>query len=94
MNQDPFRFFRVEAAELSEELSRGVLALETGTPAEVVPRLLRAAHTLKGAARVVKHRALALTLLWIAGCSHVPPRPTVDPIDQVKPHRECHLIQI
>ncbi|HEX4339659.1 MAG TPA: response regulator [Polyangiaceae bacterium] len=58
-DQDPYRFFRIEAAELSEELSRGVLALGTGSPLEHVPRLLRAAHTLKGAARVVKHRGLA-----------------------------------
>ena len=59
MEQDPYRFFRIEAAELSEQLSRGVLSLGAGAPAEHVPKLLRAAHTLKGAARVVKHRALA-----------------------------------
>ena len=57
---DPFRYFRVEAAEILEELGKGILALERGArPADLVPNLLRLAHTLKGAARVVKHVTLA-----------------------------------
>jgi len=57
---DPYRYFRVEARELLEQLGRGVLELEKASqPAEVVARLLRLAHTLKGAARVVKQRAIA-----------------------------------
>jgi two-component system chemotaxis sensor kinase CheA len=53
--KDPYRYFRVEARELLDELSRGVLDLEAapGDRAEIVARLLRAAHTLKGAAHVV-----------------------------------------
>ncbi|MBL8786795.1 MAG: response regulator [Deltaproteobacteria bacterium] len=55
MGDDPFRYFRVEAAELTEVLERGLLALERGPPeGDLVQRLLRAAHTLKGAARIVR----------------------------------------
>lgn len=57
---DPYRYFRIEAAELLGELEKGVAALRDGTPAaEVVARLLRSAHTLKGAARVVKRPEIA-----------------------------------
>jgi two-component system chemotaxis sensor kinase CheA len=60
MSQDPYRYFRVEARELLEQLGTGLLELERGPPAaELVPRLLRLAHTLKGAARVVKLPAIA-----------------------------------
>jgi two-component system chemotaxis sensor kinase CheA len=57
---DPYRYFRIEAHELVEQLQRGVLDLEKGaSAAECVPKLLRLAHTLKGAARVVKQREIA-----------------------------------
>lgn len=56
---DPFKYFRIEARELVDALARDVLALEKGGGADAVARILRAAHTLKGAARIVKHRALA-----------------------------------
>ena len=60
MSQDPYRYFRIEARELLEQLGTGLLELERGPPtAELVPRLLRLAHTLKGAARVVKLPAMA-----------------------------------
>ncbi|MBI1947546.1 MAG: response regulator [Deltaproteobacteria bacterium] len=60
MTKDPYRYFRVEARELVEGLTQGVLALEKGAAsAELVSRLLRLAHTLKGAARVVKQAAIA-----------------------------------
>jgi two-component system chemotaxis sensor kinase CheA len=60
MAQDPYRYFRVEARELTEQLSRNALELEKdGPPAGIVARLLRVAHTLKGAARVVKQREIA-----------------------------------
>lgn len=60
MGVDPYKYFRVEAAELHESMGRGVLALERGvTDPDLVPRLLRLAHTLKGAARVVKQRRIA-----------------------------------
>jgi light-regulated signal transduction histidine kinase (bacteriophytochrome) len=60
MATDPYKYFRVEARELLEQLGKGVLELEKGPPsADVVPRLLRFAHTLKGAARVVKQPEIA-----------------------------------
>jgi two-component system chemotaxis sensor kinase CheA len=59
MVQDPYRYFRVEARELLEQLGQGVLDLERGAPPELVTRMFRWAHTLKGAARVVKQRDIA-----------------------------------
>ncbi len=55
---DPYKYFRLEARELVDELGKGTLALEHGASQEIVhgivQRLLRHAHTLKGAARVVR----------------------------------------
>jgi two-component system chemotaxis sensor kinase CheA len=52
---DPYKYFRVEARELLSGMGQGVLDLEKGGwDADVVAKLLRLAHTLKGAARVVK----------------------------------------
>lgn len=59
MADDPLRYFRVEAKELAEQLQKGVLELEQGGGAQAMQRMLRAAHTLKGAARVVKQREIA-----------------------------------
>ncbi|HEY5277757.1 MAG TPA: response regulator [Coriobacteriia bacterium] len=60
MAKDPYQYFRVEARELLDGLAQGILQLEKGTAApEVVARLLRLAHTLKGAARVVKQPGIA-----------------------------------
>jgi two-component system, chemotaxis family, sensor kinase CheA len=59
MAQDPYRYFRVEARELVDQLGRGLLDLEKGAGGEMVAQLLRLAHTLKGAARVVKQPAIA-----------------------------------
>jgi two-component system chemotaxis sensor kinase CheA len=56
MARDPYRYFRIEARELLDVIERGAVGLaEDGasTP-ELVDALLRQAHTLKGAARVVK----------------------------------------
>lgn len=55
MAQDPYRYFRLEARDILEQFAQGILALEKGvvSPA-AIQRLLRLAHTLKGAARVVK----------------------------------------
>lgn len=52
--KDPYRYFRIEAQELLEGLGQGLLQLETSTDEELKKLLLRHAHTLKGAARVVK----------------------------------------
>ncbi len=59
MSQDPYRYFRVEARELLNQLGKTVLELEKGPSPELVARLLRLAHTLKGAARVVKQPKIA-----------------------------------
>ncbi len=60
MSKDLYRYFRVEARELLQGLTDGVLALEQGESASgIIDRLLRIAHTLKGAARVVKQGEVA-----------------------------------
>jgi two-component system chemotaxis sensor kinase CheA len=60
MAKDPFRYFRVEARELLDGLTQGILALERGDVSpELLARLLRLAHTLKGAARVVRQAEVA-----------------------------------
>src|ERR1700728_3254070 len=60
MARDPYKYFRVEARELLDQLGRGILDLEKSLPtSDLVPQLLRLAHTLKGAARVVKQREIA-----------------------------------
>jgi two-component system chemotaxis sensor kinase CheA len=59
MAQDRFKYFRIEARELLEGLTKGMLDLERQPDRELVGRLLRLAHTLKGAARIVGHRELA-----------------------------------
>ncbi|MEU4428197.1 response regulator [Actinoplanes sp. NPDC024001] len=57
--RDPLRYFRVEARDLVDQISAGVLDLDQRPGPEPVARLLRAAHTLKGAARVVKQKEIA-----------------------------------
>jgi two-component system chemotaxis sensor kinase CheA len=53
--EDPYRYFRIESEELVGGLAQGTLELERGGDAsDGVRRMLRLAHTLKGAARVVK----------------------------------------
>jgi two-component system, chemotaxis family, sensor kinase CheA len=60
MAKDPYRYFRIEARELLDQLVSGVLELEKGAQDADLPlRLLRFAHTLKGAARVVKQAKIA-----------------------------------
>lgn len=60
MAKDPYKYFRVEARELLDGLARDLLALEKdGSVKDRVGSLLRAAHTLKGASRVVKQAAVA-----------------------------------
>ncbi|KFE68930.1 response regulator [Hyalangium minutum] len=55
-----FSHFQVEARELLEQLSQGFVSLqEGGEDPQVVPQLFRWAHTLKGAAQVVKQAQLA-----------------------------------
>lgn len=60
MANDPYKYFRVEARELALGLGQGVLELEKGVrDVALVLRLLRLAHTLKGAARVVRQLEIA-----------------------------------
>ena len=60
MAQDPYKYFRPEAREILDQFSREVLDLEKGdSGAPIVRQLLRLAHTLKGAARVVKQTEIA-----------------------------------
>jgi two-component system, chemotaxis family, sensor kinase CheA len=60
MAQDPYKYFRPEVREILDQFSRGVLDLEKGgSGAPIVRQLLRLAHTLKGAARVVKQSEIA-----------------------------------
>ncbi|HEX2009630.1 MAG TPA: Hpt domain-containing protein [Roseateles sp.] len=56
MSKDPHRYFRIEARELLDQLGAGLLALEQegSEGVAIVAQLLRQAHTLKGAARVVR----------------------------------------
>jgi two-component system, chemotaxis family, sensor kinase CheA len=60
MARDPYRYFRIESRELLDQLGKGALELDKGSAApELVALMLRLAHTLKGAARVVKQREIA-----------------------------------
>lgn len=60
MAKDPYKYFRVEARELLDGLTQGIIDLEKSDASkELVSRLLRLAHTLKGAARVVKQKEVS-----------------------------------
>lgn len=60
MVKDPYKYFRIEAREILEGLNQGVLEIEKGTHGiDLVGRILRLAHTLKGASRVVKQHGIA-----------------------------------
>jgi two-component system, chemotaxis family, sensor kinase CheA len=55
-----FSHFQAEARELLEQLSQGFVSLREGAEdTQMVPRLFRWAHTLKGAAQVVRQARLA-----------------------------------
>ena len=59
MARDPYKYFRIEARELLDALVQGTLQLEQAAAPPVLARLLRQAHTLKGAARIVKESLIA-----------------------------------
>lgn len=59
MADDPYKYFRLEAREILDRFGTAVLELEKGGGGAQVPLLLRLAHTLKGAARVVKQPEIA-----------------------------------
>ena len=50
--------FRVEAQSQVVKLTDGLIALEEGTTPEQLEELMRAAHSLKGAARIVGHDSI------------------------------------
>lgn len=53
--KDPYKYFKIEAEEIVENLTKSLLALEKKPKDEdLIKDLLRHAHTLKGAANVVK----------------------------------------
>lgn len=55
MAKDPHRFFKIEAKDLLEKISQDLLELENNThDEEIINRLFRYAHTLKGSSRLVK----------------------------------------
>ncbi len=57
---DPYKYFKIEAEELLEKLTKGLLALEKAPEDRtLVTELFRYAHTLKGAANVVKLSAIS-----------------------------------
>ncbi len=59
-SKDRYKYFRIESRELLEGLSQGMLELERGGPGkDLIGRILRLAHTLKGASRVVKQTEIA-----------------------------------
>ncbi len=53
--KDPYRYFKIEANELLDQLNNGMLQLEEN-PADtpLLDEMFRLAHTLKGSARLVK----------------------------------------
>ncbi len=63
MAKDPYRYFRLEAREILDQLSKQILDLEAvgggAPPTANIERMLRASHTLKGAAGVVGHERIA-----------------------------------
>ncbi len=60
MARDPYKYFRIEARELLDSLTRGALEIEKGaSDKDLIASLLRLAHTLKGASRVVRQLEIA-----------------------------------
>lgn len=59
MAADRYKYFRPEAREILDGLRKGLLDLEKGADADSIAKLLRLAHTLKGAARVVGKSEIA-----------------------------------
>lgn len=59
MADDPYKYFRLEARELLDQFSAALIEIEKGGGAQHVQHMLRIAHTLKGAARVVRQPEIA-----------------------------------
>lgn len=68
MAKDPYKYFRIEGRDLLNGLNQTILALDKGgRTSELVAQVLRLAHTLKGAARIVKQAEIAETAHAIEG---------------------------
>ncbi len=52
--KDPYRFFKIEAKELLDKLNEGFVEIEKNPSDDLLNQLFRSAHTLKGAARLVR----------------------------------------
>jgi two-component system, chemotaxis family, sensor kinase CheA len=53
--RDRYKYYRIEAREILDALSKGALDLDKGSPPrDLVASMLRLAHTLKGASLIVK----------------------------------------
>src|SRR5258708_6993115 len=60
MAKDQYKYYRLEARELLQGLNQGLLELQKGNPGkDLVGRILRLTHTLKGASRIVKQPGIA-----------------------------------
>jgi two-component system, chemotaxis family, sensor kinase CheA len=60
MAKDPYKYFRIETRDLLNGLTQGVLDLDKkGCTGDLIGHILRLAHTLKGAARIVKQTEIA-----------------------------------
>jgi two-component system, chemotaxis family, sensor kinase CheA len=92
MAKDPYKYFRIEARELLEGLNAAVLEMEGGECGKaLVGRLLRFAHTLKGAARVVKQSDIA-ELAHSIEDAFIPHREGQGPIPQERTHQVLGML--
>lgn len=102
MAQDPFKYFRVEAAELLEQIGQCLLDLDREVPvAERLPALLRHIHTMKGAARVVKLPTIAETahhmedlLAPYRNTTSALPRDTIDQLLKLNDAIGAHVLAL
>ncbi|GAI97352.1 unnamed protein product, partial [marine sediment metagenome] len=63
---ETYKCFKIEASELIDKLTRGCLALEKGDQTEeLIHELNRAAHSLKGAARLVEFYEIENIAHWL-----------------------------
>jgi two-component system, chemotaxis family, sensor kinase CheA len=94
MAKDQYKYFRIEARELLEGLNAAVLELEGGECGKgLVGRLLRFAHTLKGASRVVKQSAIA-ELAHSIEDAFIPYREGNGPIPQERTNRVLGMLDM
>lgn len=75
--RDPYRYFRIEARELLDAIGAALMRLERGADLTLTQEILRHAHTLKGAARVVRQAEIgrlahALEDLLAGGVAEAP----------------------